>query len=1378
AEKAVFTGLHGGKEIRTPITLADLYGTGTPVILVGDNLGQLHGMKVSQGELTECAGYPVRQLEVATQPPLPVDVDGTGKEDLFYVSAVTITRIRGESGVKVSPSFSASTSIATPLTLITGAKGEKLAYFHDVSGAPYMLNLKTNTEILRSGLKFSGFGKPPVVAGSGPGGEGYLLIAHSSQPILRLVLSGIETDHEALQWPCYLGSALHSNRVDDGYRVRLAQQKKKTGIYVAAQLERAREAEKNGDWKELIEASRYILQINASQSEARAFYEKGRFRSRVIWIILRTIVLGALALFLSWRGFRFLVRKRDFRKANQLMAQGHPRESAKYFERLIRRTPGDAKAYQGLAVAYTVLEEYSPQSLPVFRRIYEKGVARPEDILGLARCYFATKQEDELTREIYERAMALADDVGWLKFALGRLYFREGKYEIALHSLRAAQKVGYQSADFDETLADTYLALGQRSAKTAPILEKLLASRRNDEGFLKALTDAYRDAKKVHPQALEVYRATLQKDPNYIPALLQLAQAGLHERRIDEVVSLVNRVLEFDPGNTESLWLLSNCYLIQNNTSESALQVYINTLQAYPDDKEILTQVARIYLASGRHDEEAYRLYCRALAENPMEPVLLKGLSPQAVAREDHPTTIRVLEALMELGQHAPDHYLQLAAAYAAKKVTDPKAERIYKEAIKRGSKEALYFLLLAEVFLKQSSTSAEAMRVYEYVYDGGDHRRDLGRQLARSFATNNAHEKTIKLCERLLKEDPEEDEIQRLFAQASMSNNLLDEAIREYERILSRDPHDHEALINVAVAYGKKNRLDPYAVECYKKGLQLEPDHTFLHLLMARFHASQQDYAATLGEYKTILKAHPKSLEEVLAEGEMLIEQNPEAPALRWFVVEVLIHLGRLTDAVENLQILFEQEPEKVSQALAAYDKVLAKDPNHINAHFEKGGLLKFQGNFELARAEFEAAYRFKPNSAETQHALQEIYELLLKESEDFETRFRLGCLYFQSGELDRAIACFQRTAQDYRWESESTKRLGKCFMSKGMLDLALQEFKKLVVDDEVKELLYRLAQEYEQKGDLVGAKTVYKQLFAADINYRNVRAKFEMLAGSTSDPMVFEKTAIINELSDAAKHRYELLDELGRGAMGIVYRARDKELDEIVALKILPDNLSNNPEAVRRFKLEARNARKLSHPNIVRIHDIGEEMGRKYISMELVEGTDLKRKIRTEGPLDPKTLVQFSRQIADAIAYAHSIGVVHRDIKPANIMLAKGEVVKITDFGIAKLVDTTTAEATLAGAVIGTPLYMAPEQIRGQPVDHRADIYSMGIMFYELATGRPPFTEGDLAYQHQHVDPKPLQYPLQEYADIVMKCIIKDREKRWQSAVEVGQALAQIKI
>jgi serine/threonine-protein kinase len=348
----------------------------------------------------------------------------------------------------------------------------------------------------------------------------------------------------------------------------------------------------------------------------------------------------------------------------------------------------------------------------------------------------------------------------------------------------------------------------------------------------------------------------------------------------------------------------------------------------------------------------------------------------------------------------------------------------------------------------------------------------------------------------------------------------------------------------------------------------------------------------------------------------------------------------------------------------------------------------------------------------------------------------------------------------------------LGKCFTAKGMLDLALQEFKKLVVDDETKELLYDLAQRYEGKKDLVGAKTVYRQLFAADIDYKDVKTRFEMLSGSTSDPMAFEKTSVVQQMSESAQRRYELLDELGRGAMGIVYRARDKELDEVVALKILPDNMSNNPEAVHRFKIEARNARKLSHPHIVRIHDIGEEMGRKYISMEYVNGSDLKRKVKTEGRFDLRTILHFGIQIADALAYAHRLGIVHRDIKPANIMLTSDNDTKVTDFGIAKMLDQT-GEGTMVGAVIGTPLYMSPEQVQGIPVDNRADIYAYGIMMYEFINGRPPFTEGDLAYQHMHKRPERPENCPDELWTIVSKCLEKRKEDRWEKAELIVDAL-----
>ncbi|MCX7765366.1 MAG: serine/threonine protein kinase, partial [Candidatus Sumerlaeia bacterium] len=201
-----------------------------------------------------------------------------------------------------------------------------------------------------------------------------------------------------------------------------------------------------------------------------------------------------------------------------------------------------------------------------------------------------------------------------------------------------------------------------------------------------------------------------------------------------------------------------------------------------------------------------------------------------------------------------------------------------------------------------------------------------------------------------------------------------------------------------------------------------------------------------------------------------------------------------------------------------------------------------------------------------------------------------------------------------------------------------------------------------------------------------------------------------------------------------------------------------------------------RLTHPHIVRIHDIGEEMGRKYISMEFVEGTDLKRLLKRERQLPWQKAIRYGYQIVDALAYAHSIGIIHRDIKPANILITHNDNIKITDFGIAKVMEST--EVTLAGSVIGTPLYMSPEQIQGLSVDARADIYSVGIMLYEIIKGRPPFVEGDLAYQHLHVQPEPLTDVPPEVNETIMRCLKKKREERWADALQLRAQLEKIAI
>jgi tetratricopeptide (TPR) repeat protein len=646
---------------------------------------------------------------------------------------------------------------------------------------------------------------------------------------------------------------------------------------------------------------------------------------------------------------------------------------------------------------------------------------------------------------------------------------------------------------------------------------------------------------------------------------------------------------------------------------------------------------------------------------------------------------------------------------------------------------------------------------------------------LVRAYIKNNRFEEALATAQKLLVQHPGDGELKRLIALASLYDNKLDEAVHEYTAILERNPNDQEAQFHLAMAYAQKGRADDECARLYQRALQYRANQPELHLALARVHLERNDTVKAVESYQNAMRSCPGSEETLIRHITLVLQKYTDALRVRWFLCELLVAYNHLREAMEQLNWIYDNNPNHAQNVLGALEKILSKDGQYMPALQSQARILVASGNLNDARTALEKAYKLQPNSPEVIRALAGVYEKILSQREDIEVRFRLGRLYYMVQDYDKAIGNFQKTAQDYRWEAESIKMLGKCFTNKGMLDLALQEFKKLVVDEETKELLYDLAQRYEGKKDLVGAKTVYRQLFAADIDYKDVKTRFEMLSGSTSDPMAFEKTSIVQQMSEDAKRRYELLDELGRGAMGIVYRARDKELEEVVALKILPDSMSNNPEAVRRFKIEARNARKLSHPNIVRIHDIGEEMGRKYISMEFVDGSDLKKKVKTEGKISLADFFTYAIDIADALDYAHRLGIVHRDIKPANIMLTSTNQVKVTDFGIAKMLDSTvnSGEGTMVGAVIGTPLYMSPEQVQGVPVDNRADLYSYGVMLYEFVNGRPPFTQGDLAYQHMHQEPqRPADCP-DEVWEVIAKCLAKNKEDRWEKGETIVEAL-----
>jgi serine/threonine-protein kinase len=265
----------------------------------------------------------------------------------------------------------------------------------------------------------------------------------------------------------------------------------------------------------------------------------------------------------------------------------------------------------------------------------------------------------------------------------------------------------------------------------------------------------------------------------------------------------------------------------------------------------------------------------------------------------------------------------------------------------------------------------------------------------------------------------------------------------------------------------------------------------------------------------------------------------------------------------------------------------------------------------------------------------------------------------------------------------------------------------------------------------------------------------------------------------------RYQILDEIGKGAMGVVYLAKDPLIGRLVALKTFRMADASDQELAEsreRFIREAQSAGILSHPNIVTIHDVVEssEEGTSFIAMEFVRGTDLRELLRRDEPFDLATVSDIVWQVAEALEYAHSKGVVHRDIKPANILLTGDGRVKITDFGIARL---NTSNLTHAGQLLGTPNYMAPEQIQGKDVDQRADIFSLGVVIYEMLTRQKPFRGDNLTmvtHRIVHEAPTPLEDYLGEVPGqlkaVLEKALAKDPERRYPRVGELARDLKRV--
>ncbi len=408
-----------------------------------------------------------------------------------------------------------------------------------------------------------------------------------------------------------------------------------------------------------------------------------------------------------------------------------------------------------------------------------------------------------------------------------------------------------------------------------------------------------------------------------------------------------------------------------------------------------------------------------------------------------------------------------------------------------------------------------------------------------------------------------------------------------------------------------------------------------------------------------------------------------------------------------------------------------------------------------------------------------------------------RAGLMFGKAQRYQEAIDALQKVPEKDKQFDASRALLGRCFYEMHDYAHCAATLENHLLGKRVEkanmDYFYMLALAKEQLGDLQVSRDILYKIGAVEREYRDLNQRISSIDSRIS--MIGSQSGIGQASAQAASNggdravmsmvqnqlgeRYEIEREIGRGGMGVVYLARDKQLDRKVALKFLGTLVDNNEEYRQRFVREAKTAAKINHPNIVAIYDISASQGKAYIAMEYIEGTSLHNYIEKKGKLPAREAINYMAQACAALYSLHSCGIVHRDIKPDNIIIGKGGLIKLMDFGLAKAEDNRITKSNI---VMGTPCYMSPEQVQGKDVDGRSDIYAMGLVLYEMMTGKCVFRDGDIMARQVNEMPAKLSELVEgvspELDALAYKCIAKKAEDRFENCKKVVEEIRKLAV
>ncbi|MCX7765799.1 MAG: tetratricopeptide repeat protein, partial [Candidatus Sumerlaeia bacterium] len=799
-----FTNLSRRPPIKIIVPM-ELTGDNQQELVFYDEGNNLNAIKYEAGSLALVwSEVPVYGSPAAR--PISIDLNQDGKREIIISSSQALNCILGSIGERcwqktynvlaniISGPALFMTRDKIPLLFLTDDRA--LGHFVDVhSGSEYAVIKFKNNQLLYSSLL------------ADIQGDGFLDILGMDSRGLHIFAyqTNIPVEPKRFFWLSTGGNAYLTSSIDGFYWERRNRLFQRAIVFMSEEISIAKASAEKHNWNQSALHARNVLRLNPFDVTARRIYRQAWIRAHIVIIVLILIALFALATATGIALIRFFHRQALLHKANQLISQQKSAEAIRILQTLIKKDHTNKQIASLLARELIKLGDFSPENISVFELAYSAHKDDLSFLKALAIAYNNAQIQNDTALAIYLSAYPNLENRAPFAFRIAQIYKEKGDLQKSAKFFREAIRCGLDSDEVYKRLTEVYLAMNCSEPKVIKIFERVYPEYKDNPDFLKLLATAYQQTKRTDPQARQVYEKVLQIQPNFLPALIQMAQIKIEENNLADAEKFAEATLNIDSDNGAGLLLLSQCYLLRDRQDNKAIKVYEQTLRHYPENKDILRVLAINYWQRQRLDEEARAIYTRAYHYHQNNPEILFAMS-KVEEHIAHPELVTEIgERLVQMRLALPEHYLWLARAYQRLHIIEPKAIEIYQRALTIEPDNVSFLFLLGESLICQDRKDTDSIAVYEKILLVDNKQIKFAKQLARAYIQNRIYEKCISLTTEMLKLFPGEKDLLHLLAQASLLNNQIDEAIREYKRILQENPDDEVANVNLALAYAQK---------------------------------------------------------------------------------------------------------------------------------------------------------------------------------------------------------------------------------------------------------------------------------------------------------------------------------------------------------------------------------------------------------------------------------------------------------------------------------------------------------------------------------------------------------------------------------------------